>query len=555
MTEMLPCLIRVGENVKKYKLFILDKDEVTVGRSPDVTYCILSGMISRCHAFFRKSPDNTWTVSDNKSLNGIFVNDKRIEVDKAVSLNDGDKLQLGVTNKEKKEEFIFRFSLSSRVKRSRKESEESNRPNHKRSRQDSIDGIKLTQKSPECDNHVSSSQPDLESSSVNSPYKLYEQKMEEYKKQEEEKRKEYEEKLQSMKKMLEAKEFEQNEMRKALEKQKEEKLESEAKLKSALELQQEEMEREKTELKQQMQDELEKQLKNKEQSLIEQLRVQQDTLISEKAKVEESLKQEMEKAIEQKNKQLENELTLQRDKLQKVIDSKELEQKVLENQLEETKAENIKTKEAMLCARGDVLNNFKDLMETELQCSICSELFVQSTSLNCSHSFCALCIEQWMAVKKECPICRSPITSHMRSIVLDSYIDKMVEQLDDELRQSRKELVDGRKEEYKKLQEKKKAEVPGGSGAGRGRGGRARRRGGGSSGGNLNATPTTPSRRPIIISDEEEAGEVTDSDISNSSDNDSSDVEGDPDAYYGGYGRCYTCGRSGHWANGCPDNW
>nr|APG79373.1 pheromone binding protein 12 [Cyrtotrachelus buqueti] len=25
-----------------------------------------------------------------------------------------------------------------------------------------------------------------------------------------------------------------------------------------------------------------------------------------------------------------------------------------------------------------------------------------------------------------------------------------------------------------------------------------------------------------------------------------------PDAYYGGYGRCYSCGERGHWANGCP---
>ncbi|CAG9113766.1 unnamed protein product [Plutella xylostella] len=29
-------------------------------------------------------------------------------------------------------------------------------------------------------------------------------------------------------------------------------------------------------------------------------------------------------------------------------------------------------------------------------------------------------------------------------------------------------------------------------------------------------------------------------------------VDGLPNAYYGGYGRCYRCGARGHWAPGCP---
>lgn len=26
-----------------------------------------------------------------------------------------------------------------------------------------------------------------------------------------------------------------------------------------------------------------------------------------------------------------------------------------------------------------------------------------------------------------------------------------------------------------------------------------------------------------------------------------------PGYYYGGYGSCYNCGQTGHWANGCPN--
>ena len=50
-----------------------------------------------------------------------------------------------------------------------------------------------------------------------------------------------------------------------------------------------------------------------------------------------------------------------------------------------------------------------------------------------------------METKKICPVCRAPITSHMRSIALDSYIDKMLEHLSDEMKENRKQLVAERK--------------------------------------------------------------------------------------------------------------
>ena len=48
-------------------------------------------------------------------------------------------------------------------------------------------------------------------------------------------------------------------------------------------------------------------------------------------------------------------------------------------------------------------------------------------------------------MKKECPNCRTPITSQMQALALDSYIDRMVEQLNDDLKQRRKELLEIRK--------------------------------------------------------------------------------------------------------------
>ena len=60
-----------------------------------------------------------------------------------------------------------------------------------------------------------------------------------------------------------------------------------------------------------------------------------------------------------------------------VIEAKEAEQKLLESQLNDTKQEKDKKQEEVLRAREDVLSNFAELMETELQCSICNELFVK----------------------------------------------------------------------------------------------------------------------------------------------------------------------------------
>lgn len=57
-------------------------------------------------------------------------------------------------------------------------------------------------------------------------------------------------------------------------------------------------------------------------------------------------------------------------------------------------------------SKQETLNEFGELMESELQCSICAELFVEATTLNCSHTFCKYCIAMWKKKKKDCPICR-----------------------------------------------------------------------------------------------------------------------------------------------------
>ncbi|XP_069944294.1 E3 ubiquitin-protein ligase rnf8-like isoform X2 [Cherax quadricarinatus] len=313
-------------------------------------------------------------------------------------------------------------------------------------------------------------------------------------------------------------------------------------------------------------------------------------------------------------------------------------------------------------ARKEVVESVSDVVENEFQCPICSELFITAIMLNCSHTFCQHCIDQWKKNKKDCPNCRTRITSETRSLVVDNFIDKIVPTLSEDLKKKRAEIVAERKAAVDAAQAQAAAAE---TGRGRGRG-RRRGRGGnrnlwrdepqpaverasrphevqGMSGPSAenneagrfvrnsfvtyrdgtshgfpiiyphqrNQRPRTAgppfqveSNEPLStsssrqIEDQSQEGhnqpelnqlagashalnpvlqgsdnstsvsQTTETEFSEaisvssntdttdtSINSDSSSISGDEGIYYGGYGRCFTCGRRGHWANGCPDRW
>jgi len=92
--------------------------------------------------------------------------------------------------------------------------------------------------------------------------------------------------------------------------------------------------------------------------------------------------------------------------------------------------------------------NHQELLE-ELVCSICQELIVTSLTLPCAHSFCETCITTWMKQKRICPVCRVvPTIPPLRSIHLDSILDKLANKLEESenqsylLRKSEREQID-----------------------------------------------------------------------------------------------------------------
>ncbi|KAK3859828.1 hypothetical protein Pcinc_034084 [Petrolisthes cinctipes] len=147
-----------------------------------------------------------------------------------------------------------------------------------------------------------------------------------------------------------------------------------------------------------------------------------------------------ESALEETNKQLEEmkELnSLLKDESIKLKENMNL-QKATCMSLESVLAESAITKR-------EVLESVSYVFENELQCSICNELFICAVILNCSHTFCKSCIDQWKKSKRNCPNCRSFITSETRVLVLDNFIEKVVPNLPDDLVKSRAKVVQERK--------------------------------------------------------------------------------------------------------------
>ncbi len=85
-----PALVVRSGGGRAGEVFPLDADEVTIGRSPDCGIFLDDVTVSRRHAVLRRE-DGFW-IEDQGSLNGTFLNRKRIE---SAQLGDGDELQVG----------------------------------------------------------------------------------------------------------------------------------------------------------------------------------------------------------------------------------------------------------------------------------------------------------------------------------------------------------------------------------------------------------------------------------------------------------------------------
>jgi pSer/pThr/pTyr-binding forkhead associated (FHA) protein/ribosomal protein L40E len=87
-----PALVVRSGGGRAGETFLVEREETTVGRSPDCDIFLDDVTVSRRHAVVRRAGAGL-EIEDLGSLNGTFLNRKRIE--SAARLSDGDELQIG----------------------------------------------------------------------------------------------------------------------------------------------------------------------------------------------------------------------------------------------------------------------------------------------------------------------------------------------------------------------------------------------------------------------------------------------------------------------------
>eukprot|EP01117_Protostelium_nocturnum_P001431 TRINITY_DN1172_c3_g1_i1.p1 TRINITY_DN1172_c3_g1~~TRINITY_DN1172_c3_g1_i1.p1 ORF type:complete len:566 (-),score=217.33 TRINITY_DN1172_c3_g1_i1:222-1811(-) len=322
----------------------LNKKEISCGRSTDVDLVLDSTkvprMISRVHAKIQSSEEkdeegrHKFKVVDNKSLNGIFVNDHKVtehflEDGDVITFGGGGNLALGILHKQEDSEFIYQIRYRT-----------TNPNNLKR-------------------------------------------------------------KLSGTVSVEDAEE----------EAKKKQKLEEELKEKERLQQLLEERQR--------LSEEQEKKIKEFEEKLVEKERefaAFQERELARTAEASTNFYEQLQKINEQFE---EKAKTLAEEKQKELEEQKkhalELEQRAKDVEKQVKELEN-----------AQVSANQK--FEEEFTCVICQEMIMAALTLECSHSFCGVCIMDWMKKKKTCPYCNTPILKEpIRSRVLDNAIDKLIQ--------------------------------------------------------------------------------------------------------------------------------
>ncbi|NXE88938.1 RNF8 ligase, partial [Menura novaehollandiae] len=457
---------------------------VTIGRGLDNTYQLVSKtcplMISRKHCVFQQNAEGQWTVKDNKSLNGVWLNKQRLDPSEVYAIAEGDRIQLGVPleNRETaeyeyeviKEEwekirpFLAQRSDLGKAKSSRTkrkfsleelETSGSEGPSNSRCKRDRVscdnepldkswerveEAKRLTEK---MDVKLPSPGPSEGNSGPVHSSPVHSKKAVSVP-QKDQKGSGLAESWTGLK-ML----------RKTLVDVMKLKVKVQEKQTAVLNVKQKRRkcaQKEILVMEQELQ-ELQDQLCLEQEHQQQQVEELERTFCKEQQKLEgekwqqgeENLKEQLAQVLREASgyesrfglthHALMEELSRSKKDFEEIIQAKNKE-------LEETKEE----KEKVRAQKEEVLNQMNDVLENELQCTICSELFIEAVTLNCAHSFCSYCIKEWVKRKVECPICRQEIKSKTRSLVLDNCIDRMVEKLDVEMKEHRLTLIRERKE-------------------------------------------------------------------------------------------------------------
>ncbi len=72
--------------------YVLDRDSTSIGRHPDSAIFLDDITVSRRHSSIEREGPESFSIRDDGSLNGTYVNRERVE---SQVLHDGDEVQVG----------------------------------------------------------------------------------------------------------------------------------------------------------------------------------------------------------------------------------------------------------------------------------------------------------------------------------------------------------------------------------------------------------------------------------------------------------------------------
>ncbi|VVC33514.1 Hypothetical protein CINCED_3A013386 [Cinara cedri] len=124
-------------------------------------------------------------------------------------------------------------------------------------------------------------------------------------------------------------------------------------------------------------------------------------------------------------------------------------QKVINENLEAIKKKNTllkaSTEEIRRKSIADTIvernNLVYKVLENDFLCSICNEIMIKTTTVNCSHSFCEHCIKTWLIKSHVCPNCRTPISNTFHTLIVDSFITNFCDLVGGFLKDQRNNLL------------------------------------------------------------------------------------------------------------------
>ncbi|XP_060820278.1 E3 ubiquitin-protein ligase RNF8-like isoform X2 [Bombus pascuorum] len=443
-----PTLIRINnQNYIPHSIHI-DKNEFRIGRARDNDEIILDAVISRKHCILR-CEENEWTIKDVSS-SATFVNAVPVVSGQSQRIYEGDVIQFSES-----EEFKYLFTFDIKYKHTVKKPKLDEQV---------LDNVLVEQKTfvenQECQKKVLRDKLQIEQKQQD---KL-KQQLEQFLKQQnftEKNAEDLTKQITTLKKKIEYGDDQEKYLKyrytELLEKLENERVEFEKKLNEEKQKWQKALSVSKLEkgmLEMKMKEQMEKwreeqqtEWKNMMENRVKEEKSIQAHLLNEKLVLEEKLKI-AEKALREQEAKVgtvENDVAGSSKNFSdsciclEIMDNPSEYQIIDTIDLTNTTQLTIKTEE-----EESVLNKVNDIMDEQLTCSICSELFVKATTLNCMHTFCHHCIHLWIKKKKECPVCRAPISSMNISIAIDNFIESILQNLSTQLKERRTSIINER---------------------------------------------------------------------------------------------------------------